>query len=499
VHNSRTGGGTRRRASHRPGRLGRMHFNSHQKLRDRLQPVLDLIHRQDLVEQLVERQEGKPGTLASGLVQRRHREALASRLRRLHPADIAHLVEMLPPDERSLVWKLVPEDAGGEVLVEVVDSVAEGLIEETPPDRLMAMCSHLDPADLSFLEEFVSPEVRERILRSLEGAERSWVEASFTYPEDSVGALMSRDHLVIREDATVRDTLKYLRGLDVIPDQSDQIFVVDARQHLVGVLPITTLLLHSPRQPVAEIMESDVVAFTPEDAASAAGAAFERYDLVSAPVVDSRDRLLGRVTVEVMMQFIREEVEEDMLNREGLRGDEDLFGPILTSARGRWLWLAVNLLTAFLASRVIGVFEGTIQQLVALATLMPIVASIGGNTGNQTMALVVRGLALDQINRNNVRYLAVKELAVALINGALWGTVMGMIAWGLYGNQTLGLVMGAATLLNLIVAAAVGIGVPLGMRRAGRDPALGSSVVLTFVTDCMGFFIFLGLATILLI
>ncbi len=476
-----------------------MQFISHQKLKDRLAPILELIHRQELVEQLVERQQGEPGTLASELVHRRHRETLAGRLRRLHPADIAHLVEMLPPEERSVVWSLVPVEAGGEVLVEVVDSVAEGLIEETPEDRLVAMCSHLDTGDLNFLDEFLEPAIRERLLRGFEEAERSWVEASLTYPEDTAGALMSRDPLVVSADATVRETLRYLRGQDEIPDQTDQIFVVDGRHHLVGVLPITTLLLHSPRDAVAEIMDRDFVAFTPEDSASAVGTAFERYDLISAPVVDSRDRLLGRVTVDVIMHFIREEAEEDLLNREGLRGDEDLFSPVLAGARSRWLWLALNLLTAFLASRVIGAFEGTIEQLVALATLMPIVASIGGNTGNQTMALVVRGLALDQIHRDNVRYLALKELGIALINGTLWGTVMGLIAWGLYGNETLGLVMGIATLLNLLVAATVGIGVPLGMRRAGRDPALGSSVVLTFVTDSMGFFIFLGLATLLLI
>jgi magnesium transporter len=476
-----------------------MHFISHEKLQDRLAPVLDLIHRQELVEQLVERQQGQPGSLASEVVHRRHREALGARLKKLHPADIAHLVEMLPPEERSLVWGLVPVEAGGEVLVEVVDSVAEGLIEETPAERLVEMCGHLDPDDLNFLDEFLAPQIRERVLHAYEDPERSWVEASFSYPENTVGALMSRDPLVVPAGATVRDTLRHLRELEEIPEQSDQIFVVDERHHLLGALPITTLLLHSPRQPVAEIMNRDFVAFTPEDSASAVGAAFERYDLVSAPVVDSRDRLLGRVTVDVVMHFIREEVEEDMLNREGLRGDEDLFGPVLAGARSRWLWLALNLLTAFLASRVIGVFEGTIEQLVALATLMPIVASIGGNTGNQTIALVVRGLALNQINRDNVRYLALKELGIALINGLLWGTVMGLIAWLLYDNDVLGLVMGLATVLNLLVAAVVGIGVPLGMRRAGRDPALGSSVVLTFVTDSMGFFIFLGLATLLLV
>ncbi len=286
-----------------------MQFMSHQKLKDRLKPILDLIHRQELVEQVTARQAGDGATLASDLVHRQHQRTLSARLRKLHPADIAHLVEMLPPEERSLVWQAVPNEAGGEVLVEVVDSVAEGLIEETPADRLVAMCGHLDPDDLSFLDEFLTPALKDRILREFEESERSWVETSFTYPEDTVGALMSRDVLVMTSNATVRDTLTYLRRLDGIPEQSDQIFIVNERHHLVGSLPITTLLLHSPGQPVAEIMERDLVAFTPEDPADAAGAAFERYDLVTAPVVDSRDRLLGRVTVDVIMHFIREQAE----------------------------------------------------------------------------------------------------------------------------------------------------------------------------------------------
>jgi len=476
-----------------------MQLGSRKNLKDRLAPVLGLIHRQELAEKLTELQQGTSDTLAAGVEHRQHQEALATKLRRLHPADIAHLVEMLPPEERSLIWSVVPDEVGGDVLVEVADSVADGLIEETPAERVVEMCRHLDPDDLSFLDEFLDEALRDRILASVLDSQRSWLETSFTYPEHTVGALMSGDMLIVNRDATVRDTLKILRRRESIPEQSDQIFVVDARHRLKGVLPITTLLLHSPSESVVEIMETDTMAFTPEDEASSVGKAFERYDLISAPVVDSRDRLIGRLTVDVIMHFIREEAEEDLLNREGLRGDEDLFGPVFESARGRWLWLFINLLTAFLASRVITVFEGTIETLVALATLMPIVASIGGNTGNQTIALVVRGLALDQIGRENMRYLALKELGIALINGAIWGTVMGLVAWGLYQSPMLGVVMGVATLLNLIIAAAVGIGVPMGMQRAGRDPALGSSVILTFVTDGMGFLIFLGLATALLI
>jgi magnesium transporter len=310
---------------------------------------------------------------------------------------------------------------------------------------------------------------------------------------------MTRDVLVIDSGATIEDVLRYFRRLEDFPDHTDKIFVVDGRHRLEGILPLKALFLNPPKQPVTEVMVTDIVAFTPDEDADDAGLAFERYDLVSAPVIDSRDRLLGRLTVDVVMDFLREQAEEDAFLREGLKGDEDLFGPVVESARNRWLWLFLNLLTALVASRVIGIFEGSIEKLVALATLMPIVASIGGNTGNQTVALVIRGLALDQIHRGNVRYLAFKELGVALLNGLIWGSVMGFVAFLLYGNQSLGLVMAGATLLNLLVAAATGIAVPLVMERIGRDPALGSSVMLTFVTDSMGFMIFLGMATLFLL
>jgi magnesium transporter len=474
-----------------------MRFSSRQRLDERLQPVLDLLRRQELVEQLVDR--GAPDDLASRVVHRRHETALAAALRPLHPADLAHLAEMLPPGERSAVWRAIPDRVGGEVLAEVSDAVAEGLIEETAPERLLAMGLALDADDLGFIDDLLPAAVREELVGRLHERDRSWHETSVTYPDDSVGFLMQRDMLMVEGGSTIRQVLKHLRRLGGFPEQTDQLFVVDRRRHLLGALPLTALFLHSPQRVIDEIMHTDLVAFTPEQEASAAAQSFDRYDLVSAPVVDSRDRLLGRLTVDAVLDFIREEAEEDAFLREGLRPEEDLFGPVLSSARSRWLWLALNLLTALIASRVIGVFESSIEKLVALATLMPIVASIGGNTGNQTVALVIRGLALDQITPANLRYLALKELGVALVNGLLWGSVIGGVAYLLYRNPDLGLVMAGATLLNLLVAAAAGIAVPYAMERIGRDPALGSSVVLTFITDSMGFFIFLGMSSLLLV
>lgn len=475
-----------------------MQFSSQRKLEHRLEPVLELLRRQDLVQQLVARSE-ESSDIATDLVHRRHFQELSAALARLHPADIAHLVEMLPPEERDSVWRCVPDSTGGNVLVEVGDSVAEGLIDATPAGRLLTMGGCLSAEDLGVIEDLLPGDIRDRLVSGLQEGDRSWLETTVIYPEDTVGHLMTRDVLVIDSGATIKDVLRYFRRLEDFPDHTDKIFVVDGRHRLEGILPLKALFLNPPKQPVTKVMVTDIVAFTPDEDADDAGLAFERYDLVSAPVIDSRDRLLGRLTVDVVMDFLREQAEEDAFLREGLKGDEDLFGPVVESARNRWLWLFLNLLTALVASRVIGIFEGSIEKLVALATLMPIVASIGGNTGNQTVALVIRGLALDQIHRGNVRYLAFKELGVALLNGLIWGSVMGFVAFLLYGNQSLGLVMAGATLLNLLVAAATGIAVPLVMERIGRDPALGSSVMLTFVTDSMGFMIFLGMATLFLL
>jgi magnesium transporter len=277
------------------------------------------------------------------------------------------------------------------------------------------------------------------------------------------------------------------------------LFVVDRDEAIKGVLPINRLIVTDPEVLVASVMNAEFISFSPDDKAQKAAQAFERYDLVSAPVVDQKNRLAGRVTVDAVVDFIRDESEAELLGKAGLREEEDIFASVWKSAKNRWLWLAVNLCTAFFASRVIGVFEGTIEKLVALATLMPIVAGIAGNSGNQTTTLIIRALALGQVTPENARRMILKELAISLLNGLVWGGVAGLFAWWLYGNVALGVVMMGSMLLNLLVSALVGILVPMAMHRMGRDPAIGSSVLLTFSTDSMGFFIFLGLATVFLL
>ena len=305
--------------------------------------------------------------------------------------------------------------------------------------------------------------------------------------------------VTIREDVSLEVVLRYLRRLKELPGHTDKLFVVDYDGILKGVLPIKRLLVNDPEKKVAEVMANDPVTFHPEEDAYDAAQAFERYDLISAPVVDKSDRLIGRLTIDEMVDLIREESESEVLNMAGLREEEDIFASVWRSLRNRWAWLAINLITAFVASRVIGLFEGSIEKLVALAALMPIVAGIGGNSGNQTITMIVRAMALDQVSPGNTGRLMRKELAVSLLNGLIWGGVIGAVAFWLYGSWSLGLVMTGAMTLNLLLAALMGVLIPMTLTRLGRDPAMGSSVMITAVTDSGGFFIFLGLATLFLL
>jgi magnesium transporter len=329
--------------------------------------------------------------------------------------------------------------------------------------------------------------------------EREQLREAMSYDEDSVGALMDFEAVTVREDVTLEAVLRYLRRFDELPDHTDQLFVVDREERLEGVLPLNLLLITDPDEMVSNIMVAEPLTLQADEKAQTAAQAFERYDLVSAPVVDKDNKLVGRVTVNAVVDYIRESTETEQLSRAGLREGEDIFASVWDSVKNRWSWLAINLITAFIASRVIGAFEGSIEKLVALAALMPIVAGIGGNSGNQTITMIVRALALGQVQQESARVLLRKEIGVAMLNGLIWGSLLGFVAWWLYRSVPLGLVMTAAMSLNLIVAAVVGVAVPLLRQRLGYDPAIGSSVMITAVTDSGGFFIFLGLATLFLL
>jgi magnesium transporter len=474
--------------------------NAQLKLEDHLRHIVKLLEKQRLVETMVDRDQVSPRhELIESLVHRQHLVELQLKLRGLHPADIAYILEALPLDDRLLIWRQIQDECGGEVLLEVSDAVRDSLIEALVQPALVEVLTQLDADDLAALAEAVPDEVLAEVSQTLNVRDRDWLQTTMAYPENVVGHLMSQDVLTVRGDYRIEQVLRMLRGRQELPHNTDSLYVVDIRNLFKGILPLRALLLNDPEARVADLMLTDQAVFDPNDDASDAARAFERYDLVSAPVVNERGKLIGRLTVDAVVDFIREESEEDALNMAGLRGDEDLFAPIWDSARNRWLWLSVNLCTAFIASRAIGLFENTISQLVALATLMPIVAGIGGNSGNQTTTLVVRGLALGEITPDNTWHLIFKELGVGLLNGVVWGATVGLFAYILYWSVPLGLVMAAAMLLNLLLAATVGVAIPLIQHKLGRDPAFGSSVLLTFITDGMGFFIFLGLATVFLV
>lgn len=470
-----------------------------ESLQDRLAQVIDLLHRHKLVEDLTHRQEGQHQDLVENLVHRQNLVELQRKLDELHPADIAHILEALPLNERLTVWQLVKAERDGDILLEVSDAVRESLIADMDDHELLAAAKEMDADELADLAPELPRDVIHELMESLDAQQRERVRSVLSYEEDQVGALMDFEMVTIRDDVTLEVVLRYLRRLKELPGHTDKLFVVDYDGILKGVLPIKRLLVNDPDKHVAEVMATDPVSFHPDEDGYDAAQAFERYDLVSAPVVDKNGKLIGRLTIDEMVDLIREESESEVLSMAGLREEEDIFASVWKSVGNRWAWLAVNLVTAFIASRVIGLFEGSIEKLVALAALMPIVAGIGGNSGNQTITMIVRAMALDQVGTGNTSRLVRKELGVALINGLLWGGVIGLVAFYLYGSWSLGVVMTGAMTLNLLLAALMGVLIPMTLVRMGRDPAMGASVMITAMTDSGGFFIFLGLATVFLL
>ena len=472
-----------------------------ENVQNHLKQVELLLHKHALLEEVVHKQEmprEDRHALVDTLLHKQHLAELHRKLDSLHSADIAYILEALPIEQRLLVWDLVKSERDGDILIEVSDAVRESLIATMNREELRAAAENLDTDEIADLAPDLPQNVMRDLFRSLPIEEREQLRAAMSYPEDSVGALMDFNMIHVREDVTLEVVSRYLRRFDELPDHTDQVFVVDRDDHFKGVLPINLIVVNEPDAIVGDLMLTDTIQLHPDDKAEQTAHAFERYDLVSAPVVEEEGKLIGRVTVNVVLDFIRTESESDLLNQAGLREEEDIFASVWKSVQNRWTWLALNLVTAFIASRVIGVFEDSIEKLVALAALMPIIAGIGGNSGNQTITMIVRALALGQINASNARKLFAKEVGVSGLNGLIWGSVVGLFAFLIYHSVPLGLVMTLAMVLNLLVAGLLGVLIPLTLHKFGRDPAAGSSVMITAITDSGGFFIFLGLATIFL-
>lgn len=417
----------------------------------------------------------------------------------LAPAEIGNLLESLPASKRSVVWGLVDAEDDGEVLLHVGEDVRESLIAEMDPDELIAAVGDLDIDDIADLADDLPDQVIEEVLRSMDRENRERLEQVLAFPEGTAGRLMNPDVVTVRADTTVDVVLRYLRLRGDLPDHIDHLFVVSRRHQYLGRVALTALLTNEPSTPINELMEDDRAPIRATTSERQVANQFSDHDWVTAPVVDDNNILLGRITVDDVVDIIREHAEHHALSAAGVDEDEDLFGPVWRAMRRRLVWLFVNLCTAFIAASVVGRFEGTIDKLVALAVLMPIVAGLGGNAGTQVMALMIRGLALGQVGAYNIYTLLWKELRVALLNGLLMGTVLGLIVLAWFHNIGLSMVIFAALTLNLLLAASAGVLIPLTVKRLGFEPALASGIFLTAITDSMGFFTFLGLATLLLL
>jgi magnesium transporter len=417
----------------------------------------------------------------------------------LSPAEIGNLLESLPPGERTVVWGLVYPEDDGEVLLHVGDDVREGLIADMDPDEILAAVEDLDIDDLADLVEDLPDTVIDEVLKSMDRENRERLEQVLSYPEDSAGRLMNPDVVTVRADTTVDVVLRYLRLRGELPDHTDHIYVVSRRHQYQGRIALQALLTHEANTPINELMDDEQPAIDVDESSGAVARQFSDHDWISAPVVDDNNTLLGRITIDDVVDIIRDQAEHQALGAAGLDEDEDLFSPVKRATKRRLLWLTINLGTAFLAASVVKQFQDTIAHIVALAVLMPIVAGMGGNAGTQVLALVVRGLALGQLGASNVRVLIWKEIRVALLNGLALGLLLGAIVWIWFSDFPLALVIASALTINLAAAALAGVMVPVTLKRMGYDPALAGSVILTTVTDVMGFFSFLGLATLVLL
>ena len=416
----------------------------------------------------------------------------------LHPADIADIFEILSQEDRKILFSTLQHKLPPETLASLDEQVLKDIIENYKPSILGDLIAQLNTDDAAYILENLETEKRDDLLNQISTDARSLIIQALEFPEMSAGRLMQRDYVAVPRYWNVGQVIDYLRRSIKVPDQFYAIFIVDPRHIPVGTIPLHKLMRSERKVVLSDIMTTEPVVVPVDMDQEDMAFLFEQYDLTSAPVVNSQNRLIGMVTVDDVVEIIQEEAEEDMLKLAGISGDTDIYMAAWQTARSRFTWLFINLLTAILASIAIGIFEGTIKQIVALAVLMPIVASMGGNAGTQTLTVAVRALATRELNQSNALRVFGKEILVGIINGIIFAIIVGLVAALWFGEQGLGIVIALAMLFNLFVAGFFGASIPLLLQRWKIDPALGASILLTTVTDVVGFFVFLGLAKILL-
>lgn len=416
-------------------------------------------------------------------------------LRSMRSPELANLLESMPSKPRRLVWELLDEEAANKVLQHLHEDVRADFLKSMDTTQLLHAADDLATDDFADILQQLPEAISQQLLSAMGSADRARVEAVLSYPEDSAGGLMNTDTITVRARHSLELVLRYLRRLNDLPEMTDSLIVVNSRDKLVGVLPLAKLVTSDPSVTVREVMDTKLEPIPVHWPDTEVAKEFAEHDLVSAPVVDGEGRLLGRITVDDVVDVIIEDADEAVLARAGLDTDEDTFAPIWRSTQRRAIWLGINLITAFMAAAVINIFEETISEVVALAVLMPIVASMGGIAGTQTLTLVIRGIALEQIGRTNMLWLLNRELLVALLNGLLWASVVAVAASLAFQDVQLGAVIAVAVIANMLIAALAGALLPGVLERLQIDPAIAGGVILTTITDVAGFFLFLGLAT----
>lgn len=410
------------------------------------------------------------------------------------PADVAHLLESSTQKDRIVLWNLIDNELDGEVLQYLGEEVRVDIVNRMTSDELSNAVSDFETDDLVDLLQELPERVAEQVLQAMDVQDRERVEAVLSFPEDTAGGLMNIDTITVRPDVTLDVAFRFLRRHSTLPDVLDNLLVVNRRDEFLGILPINALLVADPSLVVRDVMRTECEVLNPHTSSEEVARRFQRMDLISAPVVDDNNKLLGRITIDDVVDVIQGQAEHSLLQLQGLDEDEDLFAPVSRTARRRGLWLGVNLITAFVASAVIGLFEATLQQVVALAVLMPIVASMGGIAGTQTLTIVIRAMALGQVTPAKGRALVMRELGVGLVNGTFWSAAVAVVAYLWFGEAILGALIAAAIVINLATAAVAGAMLPTLLKRVGIDPALAGGVLLTTITDVVGFSAFLGLA-----
>ncbi len=417
-------------------------------------------------------------------------------IKTLPTAGIAHLLESSPPKTRTVLWQLIDKDAEGEIIQYLNEDLQHDILSELNPQQVVKLTEGLETDDLADILQQLPQQVTLQVLQAMDLQDRDRVESILSYDEDTAGGLMNTDTIAVRPRHTVELVLRYLRRHDSIPEMTDNLHVVNRDDEFLGILPLRTLLVSGPNTPVRDVMGEDIEAIPVDMEATQVAQLFEQHDWVSAPVIDSEGKLLGRITIDDVVDVIRDSTEHSLMSMAGLDEEDDTFAPVFKTARRRALWLGVNLMTAILASLVIYMFQDTLDRVVYLAVLMPIVANMGGVAGTQTLTLVIRSLALGHISPSNSRWLLIRELGVAALNGSVWAVVISIITYVWYQDIQLSAIIAAAMLINLVIAAFAGAYLPLLLKRLNIDPALAGTVALTTVTDSIGFFAFLGLAQI---